>query len=274
MKALITNNDRTAHKTTVGLKIGSNSLMLFRKRKTVGRIIVAFSFLLLIFLTGSCRGEKEIRENAGNSSVTKASVGSRPMKEDIIMLPEPVTKGNISLEETLMRRKSVRQFQNRKLNPEQVSQLMWSAQGINRKGTQFKTCPSAGATYPLTAYGVTEEGIFRYIPEGHKLIKIMDGDHREALSRACLGQKCVLEAPLSIIFTAVYENTTGRYGDRGIMYVHMEAGHAAQNIHLQAVALGLGSVPVGAFSDEDVSKIIRCKNQEIPIYIIPVGYAR
>ena len=101
--------------------------------------------------------------------------------------------------------------------------------------------------------------------------KIVGGDNRKSLSRAALGQGWVASAPLSVVITAVYSKTTGRYGDRGVMYVHMEAGHAAQNIHLQAVALGLGSVPVGAFSEDSVSTVVGCDQDEVPIYIIPVG---
>lgn len=245
--------------------------MFLNSRRLARLIIGVISILMIILLTGSCKGEKGTTGDAGKSPETISASDSASEKGESIMLPEPAMKGEISLEEALMGRKSVRKFRNEKLDMKQVSQILWSAQGINRKGTHFKTCPSAGATYPLTAYAVTEEGIFHYIPEGHKLEKIQDGDHREALSQACLGQRCVAEAPLSVVFTAVYENTTGRYGDRGIMYVHMEAGHAAQNIHLQAVALGLGSVPVGAFTDEKVAKIIKCDKKEIPIYIVPVG---
>ena len=238
-----------------------------KKRGLTRFVITAASILMIIFLTGSCKGEKEKTGGAGKAlSVTTSKKG------EIIMLPEPVIKGDVSLEEALSGRKSVRKFQNKKPDMKQVGQILWSAQGINRKGTHFKTCPSAGATYPLTAYVITDEGIFRYISEGHKLEKITGGDHREVLSQACLGQHCVAEAPLSVVFTAVYENTTKKYGERGIMYVHMEAGHAAQNIHLQAVALGMGSVPVGAFSDEKMAKILKCDKNEIPLYIVPVGY--
>ncbi|MCD4783570.1 MAG: SagB/ThcOx family dehydrogenase [Candidatus Eremiobacteraeota bacterium] len=188
-----------------------------------------------------------------------------------LSLPSALKKGKISLEEALWGRKSVRNFSIDKLDPDQIGQILWSAQGINRPGSRFKACPSAGATYPLTAYAVTADGIFEYIPEGHRIRKIADGDHRKSLSQAALGQGWVASAPLSVVITAVYGRTTGRYGDRGVMYVHMEAGHAAQNIHLQAVALGLGSVPVGAFSDDKVAKVMGCDRDEVPLYIIPVG---
>jgi len=187
-------------------------------------------------------------------------------------LPDFSISGETSVEKALKLRRSVRHFTNQPLTREQISQLLWAAQGINRPNQGRRTCPSAGATYPLNTYAVTSEGIFRYHPKDHKLEEVKKGDYREQLSRAALSQQWVAKAPLDIVFTAVYERTTGRYGNRGIRYVHMEAGHAAQNVHLQAVALNLGSVPIGAFEDDKVSEVIECDAQEVPLYIIPVGY--
>ena len=218
--------------------------------------------ILFISIFESCRGQ--VGKNGSNISASK--------KNGVIMLPKPSEKGNVSLEESLWRRKSVRNFSDKELTEKEIGQILWAAQGINRPGTDFKTCPSAGATYPLVAYAVTKDSIFRYIPKGHKLEKVRDGDLRKELSKACLGQKWVEKAPLIVVFTAIYERTTGRYGDRGMMYIYMEAGHAAQNIHLQAAALNLGSVPVGAFKDELVAAVIRAKKGEYPLYVIPVGY--
>ncbi|MFP4499328.1 MAG: SagB/ThcOx family dehydrogenase, partial [Vulcanimicrobiota bacterium] len=187
-------------------------------------------------------------------------------------LPEPQKTGLVSIEKTLSARKSVRNFSDRTLSLEQLSQLLWAAQGINRPDQNRRTCPSAGATYPLETYVITPKGIYHYSVKEHNLKLVKKGDFREKLSEASLGQKSVARARVNIIFCAVYSRTTRRYGERGIRYVHMEAGHAAQNIHLQAVALGLGSVPVGAFHDNEVKEILECKTEESPIYIIPVGY--
>ncbi|MCJ7769020.1 MAG: SagB/ThcOx family dehydrogenase, partial [Dehalococcoidales bacterium] len=114
-------------------------------------------------------------------------------------------------------------------------------------------------------------GIYRYKPHHHELVKVLDGEQREALVDATLNQQFITEAPLSIVITAIYERTTNRYGERGIRYVHMEAGHTAQNVYLQAVALNLGTVVVGAFNDDRVANILALPDNEVPLYIMPVG---
>lgn len=196
--------------------------------------------------------------------------------ETVINLPKPKTKTNISLEETLNKRRSIREYSSEALTLSEVSQLLWAAQGITDKRGK-RTAPSAGALYPLSVYLVAgnvkniSSGIYKYEPQNHQLVKIKDGDIREALSKASLGQPWVKNAPVNIIITAIYEVTTRKYGERGIRYVHIEVGHVAQNVLLQAVSLDLGAVPVGAFNDEDVKKILNLREAEQPLYIIPVG---
>jgi SagB-type dehydrogenase family enzyme len=121
-------------------------------------------------------------------------------------------------------------------------------------------------------YVMKKDGVFHYLPQGHKLEQLSDGDHRADLAQAAMGQNSVQSAPVSFVFAAVYQRTRARYGDRAERYVHMEAGHAAENIHLEAVALGLASVPVGAFDDGEVAKALSLPADQAPIYIIPVGY--
>jgi len=189
-----------------------------------------------------------------------------------IALPAPKTEGEMSLEETLAKRRSTRQYQKQDLTLEQLGQLAWAAQGITDDERGFRTAPSAGATYPLELRLLTKDGVFRYLPAGHKLQQLSDQDLRPRLAAAALQQQWVRSAPLDIVITAVYARTERRYRDRAERYVILEAGHAAQNIHLQAVALGLGSVPVGAYTDEAVSKVLDLSPDEIPLYIIPVGH--
>ncbi|MEW6685199.1 MAG: SagB/ThcOx family dehydrogenase [Candidatus Edwardsbacteria bacterium] len=196
------------------------------------------------------------------------------MSSTIITLPKPVTKGTVSLEECLLKRRSKRAYRVQDLTLEQISQLCWATQGITETVGGFRTAPSAGATYPLELYLVKSDGLFHYLPEGHKLEKVKAGDFRKSLCSAALGQRFVAEAPVDFVITAIYERTTARYRQRGIRYVDIEVGHAAQNLHLQAVALGLGSVPVGAFDDDAVSEILSLPKEEKPLYIIPVGYIR
>lgn len=196
--------------------------------------------------------------------------------EAFIELPKPRIKGNVSIEETLNKRRSVREYSQEALSLNEVSQILWSAQGItDQRGG--RTSPSAGALYPLRVYLVSgnvknlNSGIYLYEPKGHKLQKIKEGDFREDLSKASLGQPWVKNAPLNLVITAEYEITTRKYGERGIRYVHIEVGHVAQNVLLQAVALDLGAVPVGAFYDGAVKKILNLKEKENPLYIIPIG---
>jgi SagB-type dehydrogenase family enzyme len=189
------------------------------------------------------------------------------------ILPEPDPEAGHSLEGALARRRSCRRYADRPLALEQVSQLLWAAQGqTHARG--LRTAASAGACYPLELDLVSAQGVFRYLPPSHGLRKRLEGDLRFELAQACLGQVFMAEAPAIFCFSAVYERTTGRYGERGLRYVHMDAGIAAQNLHLQAEALGLGSVAIGAFNDEEVARVLGLPAAEKPLYLVPAGYAR
>jgi SagB-type dehydrogenase family enzyme len=194
-------------------------------------------------------------------------------------LPDPKSRGIVSLEESLAKRRSVREYDNTPLSLEDVSQLLWAAQGITAHWGA-RTAPSAGALYPLEVIvvvgnvGDLPAGAYRYDPNGHELVGIAVGDLRSQLASAALGQSAVRNAAIDVVFTAVYQRTTRKYGDRGIQYVHMEAGHAAQNLCLQATALGLGTVPIGAFDEEQVSRLLNLLRDERPLYLIPVGKPR
>jgi len=188
---------------------------------------------------------------------------------EMINLPKPEFT-NKSIEECIEKRRSVRDFQNKDLTLQQISNLLWAAQGITNEKRGLRASPSAGATYPLEIFIAKKDGCFRYIPEGHALKKEMDKDLRWDIARASLQQMFIADAGVVIIITAVFGRTTWRYGERGIRYIHNEVGHCAQNIHLEAVALGLGSVPIGAFEDNKIKSLLKLKEEE-PLYIIPVG---
>ncbi|HSR32447.1 MAG TPA: SagB/ThcOx family dehydrogenase [Anaerolineae bacterium] len=189
-----------------------------------------------------------------------------------IPLPQPVLTGQTSLEELLARRRSVREFDNEPLTAADLGQLLWAAQGItNSRG--FRTAPSAGALYPLELYVATVEGVFHYDPHNHQLLVTSHSDARMDLYQAALSQEPVRQAPAVFIVTAIYERTAQKYGDeRTPRYVHLEAGHAAQNLLLEAVALGLGAVPIGAFYDEAIQKALGLPTDHTPLYLIPVGH--
>jgi SagB-type dehydrogenase family enzyme len=200
------------------------------------------------------------------------------MKPLVVPLPEAMNEGKVSVEWAIQSRRSVRNYKGNPLKLEQVSQLLWSAQGMTKKG--YRAIPSAGATYPLELFVVVSqnsvvglsEGIYHYNPESHALTLTVKGDFQNQLCSACLWQEFVQEAPLSIVIVADYSRTTRRYGNRGERYVLMEVGHAGQNISLQAIAMGLATVMVGAFKDEEISHVMQLSSNYEPLYVIPVGY--
>ena len=194
-------------------------------------------------------------------------------QSEVIALPKPVLKDGISVEEALSRRESVRGFSAKALTDKEISQLLWAGQGKTRRWGG-RTAPSAGALYPLELYIATPDGVYRYNSDAHQLILHLKEDASVSLTRAALGQGCVREAPAVIIITAVYERITCKYGERGERYVAIEVGHAAENILLQAVSLGLGAVPVGAFSDGQVQAVLHLPPDHEPLYLIPVGHGR
>ena len=192
----------------------------------------------------------------------------------VISLLEPDLQGSMTLEETLATRRSVRQFEDTPLTDVQIGQLLWAAQGITYP-TGLRTAPSAGALYPLEIYAATQDGLFHYRPQTHSLERLLDHDPRPDLYQAALRQNSVLEAPLVIVISAVFERTSQKYGqERTPQYIYLEAGHAAQNILLQAVALELGGVPIGAFYEDQIIEALALPPDEVPLYIIPVGKPR
>ncbi len=197
------------------------------------------------------------------------------MHKDTIELFKPVFDGKMSVERALQLRRSVRNFADTAVSLKELSQLLWAANGLSQGN--YRTAPSAGATYPLNCYAVVgsvenlEKGVYQYIVKNHALKRVLPYDLRSVLCSAALHQMFIKQAPVVIVITAVYERTTGHYGQRGIRYVHMEAGHVGQNISLQAVSLGFGTVMVGAFHDDKVKEVLSLHRNEEPLYIIPVG---
>jgi SagB-type dehydrogenase family enzyme len=194
-----------------------------------------------------------------------------------IKLPAPVITGTQPLEALLQQRRSVREFPERALSLGQIGQLLWAAQGITH-GAGYRTAPSAGALYPLELYVVVghvsglAKGIYHYQPHAHTLIKTGNSDVREALAEAALFQSSVEQAAVVIVFTAVTARTAKKYGERAERYVHIEVGHAAENLFLQAESLGLATVVVGAFHDQEVSRVLHLPAGQAPLLLMPVGH--
>ncbi|MDI3474513.1 MAG: hypothetical protein PWQ79_1533 [Thermococcaceae archaeon] len=198
----------------------------------------------------------------------------KPEGGEIVELPPPRLEGSMSLEEAIAKRRSRREYKNEPLTLEELGQLLWAAQGITSPDGK-RAAPSAGATYPFEVFVVAgnveglEPGIYHYDPFTHSLELVKAGDFRRELQKAALDQKWVGDAAVDIVLVAFYERTTKVYGERGYRYVYMEAGHIGQNIYLQATSLGLGTVAIGAFHDEEVARIIGTDGA--PLYIFPVG---
>ncbi len=199
----------------------------------------------------------------------------------IIKLPEPETRGRVSVEEAIYKRRSVRSFADAPLSLKEVSQLLWAAGGKTVDGITGPTraYPSAGAVYPLEVYLVAgnvtglDPGVYRYNWKDNSLIPVREGDFRADLSMASLGQRMITQAPATLVVTMIPAKIVGRYGKRGLeKYTSMDAGHLGQNVHLQAGGMGLGTVMVGAFRDHEVSEVLGIKTrEEVPLYIMPVG---
>ena len=230
-------------------------------------IIISICIAMVVLFCAT----KMIKSESGLES------GMFSLQSNIIELPEPRLESSISVEQALLNRRSVRSYKKQPLTIAEVGQLLWAAQGITEKSRGFRTAPSAGATFPFEVYLVAGDvtglpaGIYQYDYQHHRLMLRREGDFRAKLSESALGQTSITNGAISIVLASIYERTTQRYGDRGIRYVYIEAGHIAQNVFLQAIALGLGSFPIGAFNDNNVQKMLRIPQNEIPLYILPVG---
>ena len=207
--------------------------------------------------------------------IVAALLAAGPMGCDDAESAEPASAradgDGMTLTDALAARRSVRRFKGDALSPEQIATLCWAAQGITDKRRGFRAAPSAGALYPLELYVVTAAGVDHYDPKTGALARHLEGDVRPKLQAAALGQRFVGDAPATFVLTAVVERTTAKYGRRAERYVWVEVGHAAQNVLLQAVALKLGAVPIGAFDDAAVAKALSLPADHAPALLVPTG---
>ncbi len=196
----------------------------------------------------------------------------------MVELPEPERTGDLSTEAAIEDRRSRRDYGDRPLSLDDLGQILWAAQGITEPRRDLRAAPSAGALYPLEVYVAAGEvseltsGVYRYRPAGHELVRATDGDHRGELARAALNQSWIRSAPAVVVIAAVYERTERRYGGRADRYVHMEVGAAAENVYLQAEALGLATVLVGAFRDGRVRDVLALPDDHAPLGLMPLGH--
>ncbi len=199
-----------------------------------------------------------------------------------MQLPEITTDGDVSLEMTIHQRRTVRSFHSKTLTLKQLSQLFWAAQGITEPGGFKRAAPSAGALYPMDIYGVVGEdcierlnpGVYLYEAATHSFSLIQRGDVRRDIAVASLGQMWMSYAPITLVITAEYSRVTVKYGQRGVRYAMIEAGHIGQNIFLQSQAMDMEAGIVGAFEDQKVIQVMGIKKTHEPLLIMPVGYKK
>jgi len=206
----------------------------------------------------------------------KTAVEFTPDDSEVITLPEPRYDSDISLEESLLNRRSIRDYGNDPVTLQEVSQLLWAAQGVTDT-SGHRTAPSAVALYPLSIYviagNVSEivDGVYVYTPDNHSIKRIKNGDFRDELATAAMGQASIRQGAVSFVVTVDYGMVMSRFGDKGERFGTLEAGHAAQNLCLQATALDLGLVTAGAIYDDQVADVLDLPENLTPLYVIPVG---
>ncbi len=189
---------------------------------------------------------------------------------------EPRQHGGEPVEHCIRGRRSVRGFCDRALTENELGLLLWAAQGITAADGK-RAVPSAGALYPLELYAACDNvggltsGVYQYSPAHHELLLVAPGFLHENLIDAAYGQDWIASAPAVICIAAAFERTTTKYGNRGRGYVYMEAGHAAESLMLQAVALGLATTMVGAFDDDEVKHLLHLGARETVLCLLPVG---
>lgn len=247
------------------------------------RLLSVPIFLAGVALVLSGFAQEKIPEKTGQGS-----------ESEIIQLPNPRYESETSVEKALNMRRSIRTYAEEPLSISDISQILWAAQGITKKTEKlptkwntkyewqggYRTAPSAGALYPIELYLIVgnakglSKGVYKYIPKNHSLKKVFDGDKRTEIYDAALQQSSIKEGAALIVMAGVYERTSFKYGERAERYVHIEVGHIGENIYLQGITLGIGTVMMGAFKDEELKKVLDLPEDEYPLAIMPLGKMR
>ncbi len=257
-------------------------------------LLVAVIIVLIFRLTPAYTSQTAERETIQKSVKTPVEKAEKKEKnselkilsDSVLQLPNPAFDSEVSVEYALANRRSQRNFTNKALSSREISQILWAAYGVTKPYEKpaflrggLKTAPSAGGRYPLEIYLLAGNiadiptGLYKYIPAGHQLKKLHSRDVRSELAEAALNQLMLQEAPAGIVYTAIFERNTSKYGDRGReRYVPMDVGHTAQNVYLQATAMGLGTCAVGAFYDDKVAEVLELPDEEEPLMLMPLGY--
>ena len=233
--------------------------------KKITRYVATFLLMPFFFLGKAMAGKAD---------------GGNVRRDRQMNLPKPRLNGDVSVEQAIKHRRTIRSYLSKPLTLEQFSQIFWAAQGITEDRGYKRSAPSGGALYPMDIYAIAGDngveglkaGIYHYDPHKHSAVLITEGDLREDVARTALSQMWMADAPLNLVITAEYRRITNKYGTRGERYAMIEAGHIGQNIFLQAEALGLRAGIVGAFHDKDVIRVMKITGSHAPLLILPVGY--
>jgi SagB-type dehydrogenase family enzyme len=195
-----------------------------------------------------------------------------PHYAEQVVLPKPNLTGSLSLEQAIARRRSMRRFGPRAVPVDAIGQLMWAGQGVTSDDGK-RAAPSAGALYPLELYAVTAREVMHYLPKGHRAETRATSDLRPQLEALSGDQASVGAAPLVLVVAAEPARLSQRYGGRAVAYAGLEAGHAAQNMLLQAVVLGLVCVPIAAIDGPGTARALALPAGQTVTYMIPTGFA-
>jgi SagB-type dehydrogenase family enzyme len=207
------------------------------------------------------------------AAVGACADGARPARGPTMTsssLPSPRQDRAVGLDAALAERRSIRDFSDEPVGEEAISRLLWAAQGVTA-AWGGRTAPSAGALYPIEVYVATVDRLRRYLPDDHGTVDVAREDRRPRIAQAT-GQETPTAAPILIVITGVVPRTAAKYGDRAERYVQLEAGHVCQNLLLQATSLGLAAVPMGAFSDDELRDALGAGEDELPLYVVPIGH--
>jgi len=188
-----------------------------------------------------------------------------------VPLPSPATTDTISLEQAIGKRRSLRAFRPDPLPTATIGQLLWAGQGVTSPDGK-RAAPSAGALYPLELYVVTPDQVMHYLPDGHRAETRAVSDLRPGLKATAVNQSTISAAPVVIVVAAIPSRLSHRYGDQAEPFVQFEVGHAAQNILLQAAALGLAAVPVSSLDPSRAADTLALPSDQTVLYLIPVGH--
>jgi SagB-type dehydrogenase family enzyme len=197
-----------------------------------------------------------------------------------IKLNKPNILTKKCLNDVLMNRKSIRDFSEKSVNIQELSYLLWASTGIQRKefGYDYRTAPSAGALYPIETYLIINnvedmpKGVYHYLIKDHSLEELKLGGYYFEIAKATLDQEMCATAGIVFIWTAIFNRSKCKYGQRAYRYIYLDAGHIAQNLILASTSLNLGSCPIAAFYDEEVNNIICVDGvEESVLYMCVVG---